>query len=67
MIAVNSVSESTSTKLAATPPISTVALGVNPDPMIVTGVPPSLGPDFGLIEVTVGAGACDGGEVVTYV
>ena len=57
--AVSSSAESTSTELAATPPISTFVSPVpflNPLPLTVTGVPPVLGPNAGLMLETVGGG-----------
>jgi hypothetical protein len=40
-------------ELAATPPNETVAGLVNPVPVIVTAVPPLLGPRVGLMELAV--------------
>ena len=39
------------------PPTDAVAPGWNPVPAIVIEVPPAVGPLFGVIDVTVGAGA----------
>ena len=55
--AVSSSTESTSTELAAAPPISTFVSPVpfpNPLPLTVTGVPPSLEPNAGLMLAAVG-------------
>ncbi len=38
------------------PPNVTDVAPVKPEPVIVTSVPPSTGPDFGLIEVTQSVG-----------
>jgi hypothetical protein len=44
-------------KLAAgVPPKLTVVASVNPDPLMVTVVPPAGGPDDGLTALTVGSG-----------
>jgi hypothetical protein len=40
------------TPVAASPPIATVAPATKPSPRIVTGVPPSIDPATGLIDVT---------------
>jgi len=45
------------TLVAATPPNLTDAPAVNPFPLIVTEVPPPLGPVLGLIAEIDGAGA----------
>jgi hypothetical protein len=42
--------------VAAVPPIETVAPARNPVPDMVTDVPPLALPEFGVTEVTVGAG-----------
>ena len=42
--------------MAAVPPIVTVAPATNPVPVMVRGVPPAAGPEFGETLVTVGAG-----------
>jgi hypothetical protein len=41
--------------VAAVPPKLTVAWTANPVPVIVTGVPPLMLPDGGVIEVTANA------------
>jgi hypothetical protein len=46
----------TFTPVAAVPPRLTVAPATNPEPVMVTAVPPATGPEFGVIELTVGAG-----------
>jgi hypothetical protein len=46
----------TTTDVAATPRIFTVAGAVNPDPVIVTGVPPAVAPVGGEIPETIGPG-----------
>src|SRR5258706_1255790 len=43
------------TLVAEIPPMVTVAPAANPVPVIVTGVPPAVGPVAGEIPVTVGA------------
>ena len=55
--AVIEVSETTVTELAAVPPIVTAVAPVKPVPVMVTLVPPALGPALGEIAVTVGAAA----------
>jgi hypothetical protein len=47
------VALTTVTLVAATPPIVTVAPLTKPVPVIVTGVPPPIGPEFGEILVIV--------------
>jgi hypothetical protein len=47
----------TVTPVAVVPPRLTVAASWNPVPVIVTAVPPPVGPAFGEMEPTVGAGA----------
>ena len=42
--------------VAATPPKVTLVAPVNVVPVMVTLVPPAMGPEFGLTEVTVGPG-----------
>ena len=42
------------TEVAATPRSFTVAGAVNPVPVIVTGVPPGVGPKAGTMPETVG-------------
>jgi len=46
----------TLTPVAAVPPKLTVAPARKPVPVMVTPVPPLAGPEFGAIELTVGAG-----------
>jgi hypothetical protein len=55
VVAVIEVLLTTVTPVAAAPPIVTVDPEMNPVPVIVTGVPPAVVPEFGEIEVTVGA------------
>ena len=55
VVAVISLDDTTTTELAALP-IVTVAPATNPLPLIVTGVPPAVEPDVGVIDVTVGGG-----------
>ena len=45
----------TVTSLDGDEPKSTVAPGANPVPLIVTDVPPDVGPALGLSDMTVGA------------
>ena len=45
----------TTTSVAGVVPKSTAVAPVNPEPVIVTVVPPAVGPLFGLTPVTVGA------------
>ncbi len=54
--AVIDVAEATLTDVAATPPIDTVAPATKPEPVIVTGVPPAVGPELGETAVIVGVG-----------
>ena len=61
-VAVIDVAELTVTLVAATPPKLTVSPAVNPVPVIVTDVPPAVGPLVGLTAVTVGG--ADIGELV---
>ena len=61
MLAVIWVALVTTTFVAAVPPNVTTAPAWNPLPVIVTAVPPAVGPDEGDTPVTVGAGA--GGDV----
>jgi len=49
-----SVPETTVTLLAAVAPKATVAPEMNPVPVIVTDVPPAVGPLFALTPETVG-------------
>lgn len=58
-MAVIDVLLTTVTPVAAVPPSVTVAPAKNPVPVIVTEVPPPLGPDTGEIAVIVGAGLGD--------
>ena len=51
------VDELTTTPLAVVRPNLTVEAAVKFVPVIATDVPPPVGPDVGLIEVTVGATA----------
>ena len=53
--AVMVVSLTTVTSVAAVVPKSTAVAPVKPVPVIVTEVPPAVGPLFGLTPVTVGA------------
>jgi hypothetical protein len=54
----SSVPDTYVNELARCPlPKSTVAVGVNPVPVIVTDVPPAAGPDFGDNLVIVGTAA----------
>ncbi len=51
------VAFTTTTFAAGTPPKLTVGVPLNPVklvPLIVTGVPPALGPELGVTTVTVG-------------
>jgi hypothetical protein len=52
-----SVSETTTTLVAASPPKLTVEPERKSVPMIVTGVPPNIVPLFGVTLMTVTAGA----------
>jgi hypothetical protein len=56
-VAVIDVAEFTVTPVAAVAPNATVAPLMKFVPVIVTDVPPAVGPDVGLIDVTVGAAA----------
>ena len=51
------VPETTVKLAAANPPNPTLVAPVNPLPVIVTVVPPVVGPEVGEIEVIAGAGA----------
>ena len=53
--AVTVVAFTTTMLVAATPPIVTLVVPVRFVPVIVIGVPPAMGPTFGLTEVIVGA------------
>ena len=65
VVAVISVEETTSTLVAAMAvgpdplpwPITTLAPGMNPVPLMVMGVPPAIGPELGETAVTVGTTA----------
>ena len=57
VVAVTVVSSSTLTTVAAVPPMVTAVALVKFVPVIVTGVPPKMGPLVGEIAVTAGAGA----------
>jgi len=52
--AVIEVDETTVMLVAAVPPIVTPVTPVKPVPVIVTEVPPPVGPEFGEMPVTVG-------------
>jgi hypothetical protein len=54
--AVSDVPFVTLTLVAAVPPMETLAPARNPVPDMVTEVPPLALPEFGVTEVTVGAG-----------
>jgi hypothetical protein len=41
--------------VAATPPMVTLVAPVKLLPVMVTALPPAIGPEFGAIDVTVGA------------
>jgi hypothetical protein len=56
VVAVIDVALTTTTPVAGVPPRLTVALGRKPVPVMVTGVPPVVGPLVGKIVLTVGAG-----------
>ena len=51
------VAETNVTAVPAVAPNSTVAPVTNPVPVIVTVVPPAMGPAAGLIDVTEGTGS----------
>jgi len=57
LVAVISVPETTVTPVAAVEPKATVAPEMNPVPVIVTDVPPAVGPLFALTPETVGTAA----------
>ena len=62
LTAVHEVAEAQLTPVAAVAPKSTVVepeVVENPLPVIVTNVPPAVGPDFGLRPVTEGAAVLD--------
>ena len=54
-VAVIDVAELTVTAVAVSEPNITVAGDTKPVPVMVTTVPPAVGPEVGLIAVTVGA------------
>ena len=56
VVAVIDVLFTTVTPVAGVPPRLTVAPARNPVPAMDTGVPPLIVPEFGEMEVTVGAG-----------
>lgn len=56
MEAVIEVLLTTTTFVAEVPPIVTVAPPKNPVPLMVTPVPPAVDPEFGEMELMVGAG-----------
>ena len=60
-VAVINVAEFTVTAVAATEPNITVAPVAKPVPVMVTDVPPVVGPDIGDIEVTDGGDGGGGG------
>jgi hypothetical protein len=53
-VVVISVSETTVKEAAAVVPKSTAVAPVKVAPVMVTGVPPAVGPEMGATEVTVG-------------
>jgi hypothetical protein len=57
VVAVIDAAFTTTTLVAALPPIVTVAPAPKPVPVIVTAVPPAAGPLVGAMPVTVGAAA----------
>lgn len=63
VVAVIVVLLTTVTPVADVPPSFTVAPDRKPVPMTVTGVPPVVTPELGVIELTVGAGLPAGGAV----
>jgi hypothetical protein len=56
VVAVIDVPLTTVTPVAAVPPSFTIDPARKPVPVMVTGVPPLVGPEAGEIAVTVGAG-----------
>ena len=56
VVAVIVVAFPTETPVAAAPPKVTLVAPVKVVPVMVTLVPPAVGPEFGLTEVTVGPG-----------
>ena len=67
LTAVIDVPETTLTPVAAAVPKATVSPVRKPLPVMVTVVPPTVGPPVGLMPVTVGAVAADAGEAATRV
>jgi len=62
-VAVISVAETTVTFVAPVVPKSTVVAPIRLVPVMVTGVPPTAGPEAGVTDVTVGTGAGGAGLV----
>ena len=60
LVAVSDVSLPTAILVVTVLPKFTAVASVKPDPVMVTTVPPVIGPDFGEMPVTFGVG---GGEV----
>jgi hypothetical protein len=56
VVAVIDLLLTTTTPVAAVPPKVTVAPDWKPVPVMVTAVPPAVGPELGAIALTVGAG-----------
>ena len=56
VVAVMVVAFTTTTAVAAVPPIVTAVAPVNQLPMMVTDCPPASGPDVGLMDTTKGSG-----------
>jgi hypothetical protein len=56
----------TVTPVAAVPPMFTVAPARKPVPVMVTAVPPLVGPVLGVIDVTVGAGLLEEPSLVNF-
>ena len=56
VVAVMVVAFTTTTAVAAVPPIVTAVAPVNQLPMMVTDCPPASGPDVGLMDATKGSG-----------
>jgi hypothetical protein len=54
VVAVMVVAFTTTTAVAAVPPIVTAVAPVKPVPVRVTDCPPASGPDTGVMDVTVG-------------
>jgi len=61
--AVTVLAFTTTTEVARTPPILTVAGPVKPEPEMVTGVPPDVGPVGGEMSETTGPGTVPKHEV----